>query len=493
MDMKNGSNVRAVRKMKTGARWQTVGTLMLGLVLVLLVNLIAGWHFERRDLTRDRFFTLDETTHRMLDAVTSRVDIVVFTRQSHPLTPLLEQFAESYAQSSDQLVYRYVDPDRDVAAAEELANAYGLRKPDQVIFDGGNQQVLAIPADDMADIDYTPLRKGLKPRIRSFRGEQYFTSALRSLMNERRPVVGFLAGHGECLPDDFDRERGYSSLAERIRLDYFDVRTVHAEEWPRVKDTVDILVIAGPRRAYAEMEMEQLRDHMEDNGRLILLLDAGFDAGFRPFLDEWGLQYRSYIVVDPSRSVHGRDLLIREYGLHPVTRGLEGTTCVFYRPAALLPLKRGREAAATADRPYLTALLQSTAKGWGERQSDQRPAQFDETIDLSGPVPFGFAVQRGRLEDIDTGIRPARMLVVGDSSFLTNKGLAGSNADLFLNALNWMLDQERLIPMQARTVHTARLNLTRRQLVQLGWLVIVAVPLLVGVPGLWIRYLRKSS
>lgn len=483
---------RGLRWVKIGSGMHSAAASALLLALVVMVNFLSFRHYRRWDISGSRLYSPSARSVQVVEDLTQAVDMVLFMQSEHPLTPLLERLAESYAQHSPLLRIRRVDPDRDLAESELLVKEYGLRDQNVVVFSAGKDRTVAVPADRMAQIDYEPVEQGQRPRVEMFAGEQHFTSALLTVTKSRRPVALFLQGHGERNPENYDRKKGYSDMAERMRLDHIEVRTAYPEDRVDYASACDLLIVAGPRTSCAERERAAIREFLDRDGRILLLLDAGQGAGFEDLLESWGAQFRPHAVVDPARTISGRELIVRQYGTHAVTRGLEGLTTVFYLPAAIMPLARDAAADSEADRPQTTVLARSSAKGWGEFDPENEPVKFDASVDLPGPVPVALAIQGGRLGGPEAGIRPARMVVIGDSDFASNQSLAGANAHLFMNAVNWLLDRNRLIPAEPRSIHTARLQLSRNQLVSLGWLVIVCLPAAAAAVGFAVWMKRRK-
>ena len=103
------------------------------------------------------------------------------------------------------------------------------------------------------------------------------------------------------------------------------------------------------------------------------------------------------------------------------------------------------------------------------------------------------AVERGAIEEVlDVQIRPSRMVVFGDSDFVSNGALTGGDQDLFMSALNWLLDREELMAIAPKPIEQIKLTLTRKQLNNLFWINVVGIPSIAGVAGL-IMWLRRRK
>jgi len=85
----------------------------------------------------------------------------------------------------------------------------------------------------------------------------------------------------------------------------------------------------------------------------------------------------------------------------------------------------------------------------------------------------------------------ARVVAFGDSDFATNSvlGVQG-NRELFLNAVNWLAQQENLIAIRPRDPQDRRITITADQQRRIFYITVLIVPgliLLAGVQTWWRR------
>ena len=464
---------------------------LLALALAVMVNYLAQRHYARADWSRTRFYALSEKTASLLEAVSNRVEVTVFFQADHAAREDVLNLLEEYARACPLLRVERIDPHRNLARAEELARRYQVSELNVVIFDrGGRTRV--VRAEDLMEMDYAGTLQGLPPKPRAFLGEQAFSAALQSVLQERPPVVYFLRGHGERDINDRDPYAGYSELAQRIRDDNAEVRDFTLAEQHGIPDGADAVVIPGPTKDLADQEIELLRTWVEKNGRLMVLLDTGPASGLDALLASWGVRLDEDVVVDPQRSLTGLDLFVDTYGPHPITRNLQNISSVFYMPRSIEPVSVPTGQVDQVDRPVVTPLAYSSSDSWAESDLDHKPMKYESRNDRRGPISLAVAVERGSasLEEMD--IRPTRLVVMGDTDFLSNGALSGGNEDLFMSALNWLLDREQLMAIAPKPVQETRLVMTGLQINSLFWIVTVMMPGLIGILGFGVWLQRRS-
>jgi ABC-type uncharacterized transport system involved in gliding motility auxiliary subunit len=424
----------------------------------------------------------------LLSALTNRLDVIVFFQPGNDLYEDVRNLLQEYECARPWMRVEWVDPDRDLARTKELMRKYQVDQANVIVFDAGGRGKY-VNARELAEYDYSPVQFGQRPERVAFKGEQAFSSAIRSITEARRPIVYFLQGHGERDIDSFNRSAGFSSLAQEIKRDNMDVRKLILGEKQTIPKDCDALVIAGPDKRISEPELSLVRNYLDQKGRLLVMLDAMTRTGLESLMADWGIRLVDDVVVDATRTLSGRELFITRYEPHPITSKLKNETSILYLPRSVEPAVKASEAGNAPDKPKVTPLAACSEAGWAESDLTQNPMKFDAEADRPGPVSVAVAAERGPVPGIDVQIQPTRVVVFGDSDFVSNAALTGGNADFFMSALNWLLERPELMAIAPKSVEQNRLDLTHVQLRTLHWIVIVILPLLVALIGalVWLR------
>jgi ABC-type uncharacterized transport system involved in gliding motility auxiliary subunit len=468
-----------------------VAAVLLAFVLVQLVNYIALSNAQRWDWSARQYYALSEKTTNLLSELEHRVEIIVFFQEEHLLYSDIENLLEEYQYESRNIHVEWVDPARDLARTEKLAKKYGLTEAQVVVFDiGGKSKV--VKEADLAG--YRMVKRRREPVMSAFKGEQAFSSAIQGLVQGETPVVYFLVGHDERRVTEFDQVSGYSTIGTIIFRDNLEIKELLLTGEKKIPADAAALVIAGPAKAMSSTEAEMVEDYLSRSGRVMLLLDAMKTTGLEPMLRRWGVALRNDFVLDPENTLRGSDVLILTYYEHPITLRMGGAGARFHLPRSIEPLLMDDPAAGTEDRPLVIQLAMTSDKSWSETQVDESSAKYDENSgDLRGPLSLAVAVERGATQKmLDVQIRPSRMVVFGDSDFVSNGALAGGDQDLFMSALNWLLDREELMAIAPKPIEEIKLSLSRKQLGDLFWINIAGIPAFAGVAGLLVWFRRRK-
>ncbi len=470
-------------------------SLVFAILLVGMWNYIAGKHEIRADWSKTKYYSLSGKTESLLRIVNNRLDIVVFFQNDHELYEDIRNLLDSYQHESDFIKIEWVDPNRDLTRTEELVKKYGISEIETIVFDyeGRNKFV---GEKEIADYDSSNQKsKDEKPTLVAFRGEEAFSSAIQSVIQEKKPVVYFTQGHGERSPANFDKLKGYSEIGKIIQRDNVDPRPLLFGRDQRVPEDCDALVIAGPTKKFAPEEVALIDSYLKHGGRVLVLLDALVDTGLEGMLKDWGVAVSQDIVIDPKRTLKGRGILLAAYSEHKITEQMREFSSIFQLPRSVRPTAIANTLWQKAeDKPKVQGLFFASKDAWSESQPSQIPAQYDPTTpDFKSPngVSMGVVVEKGA-EGLDVHIRPSRMVVIGDSDFASNSGMTGGAQDVFMSSLNWLLEREELIGIAPKPSQKVKLFITRPELNKLFWIVLLAVPGLFAFIGFMVWLRRRS-
>ena len=476
---------------KLGNQLLSSGNFLLTVVLIgvlfIMGNYLSSRHYARWDFTRQQFTALSDQTRQTLAHLQEPLSITVFYQSNHRLYPMIKDLLAEYERVSPQVQVQYVDPEQDIAQARQLVTEFQLdpNDPDAfhlVIFKSGSRHKY-ISDTDLAEYDYSAQEMTARPPLKSFKGEEAFTSTIVSLTQGEASLVWLTTGHGEKSSGNAE-QMGISNLKRYLEQQNLKVEEVNLLQRTEIPSEVKLIIIAGPTRRFTEQELLLLQTALERGGRLLALIDPLTDTGLDSLLERWGILLGMDIVVDPARQlpfVSAANLFVTDYTEHPITKKMKTLMTLF-------PLARSvRLVSPKPQGLTVTPLALTSAEGWGETKTSVAKFQFDEGEDLRGPVSIAAAVERAATTP---GGAPARLVVIGDSDFFIDAQLNNvGNRDFLMGAVYWLIEQEYRIGISPKTLQTFKLNLTAIQLSNILWISLLAMPLgcaLLGV-GMWWR------
>ncbi len=452
----------------------SAGSVVVVLAILVGINWIASRQSKRWDLTAGGQFTLSDQTKKILGSLKEPVKVRVFA-SARTVEPLRDRLTE-YAHATDKLSVEYIEPLKQ----PELAAQYQVQQDGTAVFEYKGR-----------------LERATAPT------EQEMTNALvKATQGEQKKIV-FVQGHGE--KDTVNSERtGYTSAANALRGDNFAVDKVVLAQQTAVPPDAALLVIAGPRTDYLPAEIDMIRAYLRKGGKLLMLLDPPEKTDSPPLANlialahEWGMEVGNNMVVDLSPA--GRLLgtgpsipVAASYPTHPINEKMQVLTA-YPLARSVAPVSGG------VNGHNAQSIVETSQNSWAETDlkslSTTGEARREEDKgDKAGPISLAAAVNAA---GPDAAAAPAgqskaetRVVVFGDSDFASNLALGvQGNRDFFLNAVNWLAQQENMIAIRAKEPSDRRLTMTAGQQQVVYWLSLFIIPgliILAGVQAWWRR------
>jgi ABC-type uncharacterized transport system involved in gliding motility auxiliary subunit len=459
------------------ARFGSLAAASIVVVLAILaaINYLSTRHNKRWDLTGGKQFSLSDQTKKVLANLKEPVHVQVFARSDE--FQRYRDRLDQYTYQSKLLTIDYIDPEKKPGLAQQL----GVTQLGTVVFD----------------------YKGRNEKATSD-GEQELTNALIKVITGRTPKIYFTQGHGERDTASADRT-GYNTVSTALTSNNFVVDKVVLAQQNAVPADADVVIIAGPKADFLPAEVDMLKAYLAKGGKLFVMLDPVVKAdqprpaSLEGLLKDWGITADNDVVLDVSgmgKLALGTDESVpvaATYPSHPITENFNLLTA-YPLARSMTPIEGGANGR-TAQR-----LVETSKSAWGETDikglaSGAKP----DDVDVKGPVSLAAAVSgpaTALLTDAgkdatDAKKNETRIVAFGDSDFVSNGwlGLPGDR-DLFLNAVNWLAQQENLISIRPKDPEDRRITLTADQERIVFYLTVLIVPglvLLAGVQTWWRR------
>jgi len=170
---------------------------LLAVALTVMVNWLSARRFTRADWTTTQIYSLSEKTENILSGLDDEIRVVVFMTPQTSMYDQVRELLERYKAASDKVTVEHIDPEREPLKTTQLAEQFGVQVADTVVFIY-EDRTKYVTSDQMAEMDYSGVQYGQGPTMRSFKGEEQFTSAILSLVAPDVPKIYFVTGHGEA-------------------------------------------------------------------------------------------------------------------------------------------------------------------------------------------------------------------------------------------------------------------------------------------------------
>lgn len=410
---------------------------LLGLLLVFVgVNIYAAQSHLEWDFTRDGLFSLHPQSIQTAEALEETVHIYGFYRPQAPARGLLKEAVGLYQQYTSKIELHFINPD---APDPALVERFGLNSESlKVVVLGQN---------------------GVFSKLES-PNEGAITQALIRVSVKEAPAVYVLEGHREPQIDDLKTEEGLGQVAQALRNQGYKVAPLRLFAEPSIpSDARLIIVLAGEDPLFDEEEA-RLKRFLDAGHSVMILLEPGRESGLTPLLSAYGIKADPSLVLEPQKAAKaygfGPDApIIARFEPHPITVPLKNTAVLFYRSRSLEPI-------IGLAGVQVMSLLQTGPTSWGELGAASEDPKARDEADLPGPLPVAMVSVKPKA--LGEEGRDSRLVVFGDMHFPNNRfRLIGSNQDLFLNTVNWLVGEEHKIAIRPKPRYADRLGLTEAQ------------------------------
>ena len=447
------------------------------LAVIAMLNYLAHRHNERIYVAERMTQKLSPRTIRVLDELTNSVKIVCFFDRREALFGAVSSLLREYQSSSTKIDLEFVDY-RMPGRASAIRSKYGIAAEgdtSRVIFDAGGK-VRTVLSSELSEYG---LVEGQEVRRTGFRGEQLFTSALLNVTQLAPVNAYFVQGHGEHALNHDDQ--GYGEFATMLQNNNIKVHAMGPILGTNgVPPDCGLLIIGGPSRRFEQEEVINIEKYLARGGRLFFLLNSlnpgarVTPVGIEAVLYRWNIQCGFDYVQDLSNKQSGDDnvILTGNYGSHAIVRALlrSRVKLITPRSVTLRPSQSG-----SADAPKVTEILFTSQLGQLLVALD---AAGNAEPRRSGAIPIAVAGERGGIQGVSADGGSSRVVVVGESMFVSNQLIGhAANSDFANQIVNWLVNRDALLTeIGPSPLSEYQINLTEEQMKQTRWLFLGAIP-----------------
>ena len=425
--------------------------------LLLWLNSLFNW---QSDWTYGARNTLSSASQALLAEMEQPLLVEAYFDSDAQIREQVRRFVGRYQRFKSDVNVRFVDT---LLGSEELAKQ-GFTNLGQV------------------KIGYTD-----KQTIISRLSEESFTGALFKLTRQQEPWVAVLQGHGERDPLD-NGTNGLSKFTKKLQQVGIHVQSLNLLNHAVIPDNTKVLMIAGARNAYLAGELQLIEDYLQRGGNLLWLREpttANYYASLDTLL---GINQIPGVVIDANTRLrvvlgikHPAVIPVVDYQPHIITASINTHSLFPFTSAFTI----------VGESTWQTAVLFSSLdRTWAEvSELNKEELSYEESLgDTRGPLQLGLALNR----NIDT--IEQRAVVIGDSDFLANGYLGhGANLELGLNIINWLTQDEDLMAITPRTAPDQTIELSDRNIIFIGTLLLLVIPVVLITTGFVLHWLRNRK
>lgn len=415
-------------KYKGVFNWSFFGVVIIA---VVLLNVIFSFVNFRADVTKDKRFSLSEGTVIYLkneEKLDNRLLLKIYLEGNLPADlkhfrdAIEDKLKEFKQHAGNRIEYEFINPnDGTEGEQQELretlyAKAKGIR-PLEITFtkDGQQTQMMAWPGaiieyegSTVNVVQFLPGTPPGKPYRLDGMGEiiqnsinnlEYILmTSIRRSVEEKRPTIGFLQGHGELTFPETARARALISP-------YYNLRDVSINDTISKLNDLDGLIIARPTQSFSNKDLYVIDQFVLRGGKLMCFIDGlklhedtllatgvshteRYSTGLDKLLFDYGLKLNENYVIDafcaPKVVPTAKQNLIPWYyhvlatpSKHPISRNLEPVSLEYVNEIQFVNNEK------LALTPILTSSKNSSRTGLAPMVSFAMPMNYGKNPKLT--------------------------------------------------------------------------------------------------------------
>ncbi|WPR72990.1 gliding motility-associated ABC transporter substrate-binding protein GldG [Flavobacterium sp. NG2] len=278
--------------------------LVFTLALLLLLNLAGNFFFHRFDLTKDKRYTLSETSLNIVSQVTEPLYIKIYMQGDLPaefkrLQQETRQLLEEFQAYNKNISFEFINPlENEDSSIDNIKNLYskGLTPVNITVDDKGKQsQAMVFPwaiafyKNKEVNI---PLLKNImgasttEKVIGSVQHLEYsIADALNKASNEKQKKIAVIKGNGEL--KEIMMAKFLLQIRESYHIGPFTLDSVAKSPNNTLEalKKYDLAIIAKPTETFSDAEKQVLDQFITNGGKTLWLIDqvtAEMDSLYNP-------------------------------------------------------------------------------------------------------------------------------------------------------------------------------------------------------------------
>lgn len=279
-------------------------TVLTTLAILVLVNAIGSFFFHRFDLTKDKRYTLSETSLNIVNQVNEPLFVKVYMQGDLPsefkrLQQETRQLLEEFQAYNKNISFEFIDPlENEDSSMDNIKSLYskGLTPVNITVDDKGKQsQAMVFPWA----IAYYKNKEVNIPLLKNIMGasttdkvigsiqhlEYSIADALNKVTVSKQKKIAVIKGNGEL--QDIRMAKFLLQIRESYHIGPFTLDSVATSPINSLEalEKYDLAIIAKPTETFSDAEKQVLDQYIMNGGKSLWLIDqvtAEMDSLYNP-------------------------------------------------------------------------------------------------------------------------------------------------------------------------------------------------------------------
>lgn len=486
--------------------------LILGIFIV--VNFLSYQIFFRIDLTQNNIYSISSVSKKAVSELDDIVNIKAYFSNDLPsqLLSLRQEIADILDEyqtfSGGKIRVEFIDPGEDEKMQQELYMigipqlTFDIYEKDKIqqmrgymgiaIHYSDNIEVIPAVKRDTSDLEYQ------------------LTTAVKKVTSEEIATIGILTSHGTS-----DLQNEVRAISEELS-GLYSVQKVDLSLLSVIPDSIDTLVMIGPREEFSEDQLKTINSFVVRGGALLIAYDGvdigeGLQAnknitGLEGLLEKYGIKVNNDLIADARSGMasfnQGFITFSTQYPFWPKVIG-EGfnqdNSAVSSLESVVLPWTSSISLVGEAQNNG-SVLLTTTEKAWqvtdnfnispNNMEKSGNIGKYNLAVSVFGEMKNAYPEEGGEMFN-------GKIIVVGDSDFISDGFLRNSpdNLTFFQNLVDILSFDEDLISIRSKVVSSRPIqdDLSDSSRAMIRYMNVFGLTVVIVAFGMIRYYMRRKS
>lgn len=264
---------------------KSIKNISIVIVLLISINLLNQSFYKRFDITKDKRYTLSETTKSSIAKVDKNLFITVYLEGDFPsefkrLQVETQQYLEELSSENSRIKINFENPDNQREALikkgmmpSQLTVEEDGKMSEAIIFPwaevslGSKSTIVSLLPNAIVASQEEQLQKAIENL------EYSFTNAIHTIQLKTQKKAGIITGNGEL--KDIYQYSFLNEVAKKYRLAKFTLDSVESNANKTLEDltNLDLAIIAKPTVKFTDKEKFVLDQFITNGGKTLWMID----------------------------------------------------------------------------------------------------------------------------------------------------------------------------------------------------------------------------
>lgn len=452
------------------------GMILVAVAITVALNMVVTnmpLTWTNFDMTEQKFYSLTDQTKAYLKTLEEDVTIYVLTAEDAQ-DEMLGKTLENYADASKHITVTYVNPTVSPGFAGQYTSD-SLNMNSVIVV--GEKRSKAIDYYDMYEtsMNYSTYES----YTTGYDGEGQITSAIDYVVSDELPVIYMTDGHGESSLS--------SALKSSLSKENMEYTALRLMDYEAVPEDAACLVIYAPANDFNEDDAQKVITYLEQGGNVIFI-SGSYETEMpncQKILDVMGVELAPGLVVETDKNYYYQSplYLLPKISYSTYTSGINNKYYIF------APYAQGFVVPEDSEEISYDCFLTTSEDSYSKTNLASETIEMEEG-DVQGPFAIGVEAVK-QLEDGE-----ATLVAYSCSQLFTDEAntiVSGANHMLFSNTVSAFADHEVSASVPVKSYDTKYLTVPRNDVVLIGMIVTVLLPLGCLAVGfiIWFKRRRK--